>query len=208
MLFLPKRGLRKQPNQDRSRFMVKVVLEAAETLFVQVGFVDTTTQAIADKAGVAIGSLYQYFDTKEALLIELLRARSQENADAFDACVERIAPLSIEEAVRALVVQVAENSGRTYALRKAAYGHLPPPSNDGGDDELRVRYLNSIGVFISRYMPGRDEDAIRLACFSLLHAMDGVLDGSVRGGNTDVFSDPAHFERIVASFISLARAQL
>jgi AcrR family transcriptional regulator len=62
---------RKRPAQQRSRETVRVMLEAAARIFEERGIAAATTDAIAERAGVSIGSLYQYFPNKEALLATL-----------------------------------------------------------------------------------------------------------------------------------------
>jgi AcrR family transcriptional regulator len=62
---------RKHPRQQRSRETVGVILEAAAQLFNRHGYRETTTNKIAERAGVSIGSLYQYFPNKDALLVAL-----------------------------------------------------------------------------------------------------------------------------------------
>ncbi|WP_223190346.1 TetR/AcrR family transcriptional regulator [Nonomuraea terrae] len=62
---------RKQPRQQRSRETVAAILEAAAQLFQRHGYGETTTNKIAERAGVSIGSLYQYFPNKDALLVAL-----------------------------------------------------------------------------------------------------------------------------------------
>ncbi|ESA32062.1 transcriptional regulator [Leptolyngbya sp. Heron Island J] len=60
--------MRRQPKQARSQERVKQILDGAEQLFVEVGYDSTTTRAIAARAGVSVGSLYQFFPDKEAIL--------------------------------------------------------------------------------------------------------------------------------------------
>ncbi|MDP9842963.1 TetR/AcrR family transcriptional regulator [Streptosporangium lutulentum] len=62
---------RKHPRQQRSRETVEAILQAAAQLFQRYGYADTTTNKIAERAGVSIGSLYQYFPNKDALLVAL-----------------------------------------------------------------------------------------------------------------------------------------
>jgi len=62
---------RKQPRQQRSRETVRAILEAAARIFEERGAGAATTDAIALRAGVSVGSLYQYFPSKEALLATL-----------------------------------------------------------------------------------------------------------------------------------------
>lgn len=62
---------RKKPVQERSRFTVDVILEAAVQVFEQYGYAAGTTARIAERAGVSVGSLYQYFPNKDAILVAL-----------------------------------------------------------------------------------------------------------------------------------------
>lgn len=62
---------RKTPRQQRSRDTVAVILEAAAQLFQRGGYAATTTNHVADRAGVSIGSIYQYFPNKDSLLVAL-----------------------------------------------------------------------------------------------------------------------------------------
>jgi AcrR family transcriptional regulator len=62
---------RKLPRQDRSQATVAAILEAAIELFSSRGFADTSTNAVARRAGISIGSLYQYFPNKDALIVAL-----------------------------------------------------------------------------------------------------------------------------------------
>ncbi|MCA3366430.1 MAG: helix-turn-helix transcriptional regulator, partial [Roseomonas sp.] len=64
---------RKQPIQDRSRETVGAILEAAARILEAEGLEAANTNAIAARAGVSIGSLYQYFPDKVAIFAELIR---------------------------------------------------------------------------------------------------------------------------------------
>src|ERR1041384_3846674 len=63
---------RKRPRQDRSRATVDTILEATARVLVKRGFDGLTTNLVADAAGVSIGSLYQYFPNKAALVGALI----------------------------------------------------------------------------------------------------------------------------------------
>jgi AcrR family transcriptional regulator len=66
-------GMRRQPRQARSQERVKRILDVAEALFIAQGYGTTTTNAIATQAEVPIGSLYQFFPDKAAILQALAR---------------------------------------------------------------------------------------------------------------------------------------
>src|SRR5580765_1998696 len=59
---------RKQPRQGRSQVTVDAIVTAAERVIERTGVTGLTTTAVAEIAGVSIGSLYQYFPNREAIL--------------------------------------------------------------------------------------------------------------------------------------------
>lgn len=69
-------SLRKTPVQSRAKATVDAVLEAAAQLLIAQGYDRTSTNQIAERAGVSIGSLYEYFPGKEAIFAEIRRRLS------------------------------------------------------------------------------------------------------------------------------------
>ena len=63
---------RKKPVQGRSRASVEAILTAAAQVFEANGYAAGTTNRIAERAGVSVGTLYQYFPSKEAIVVALL----------------------------------------------------------------------------------------------------------------------------------------
>jgi AcrR family transcriptional regulator len=70
----PASAMRKEPRQARSRVTIDAILDAAAHILGERGCAGLTTNAVAEAAGVSIGSLYQYFPNKLAL-IEAVRGR-------------------------------------------------------------------------------------------------------------------------------------
>jgi len=62
---------RKAPSQERSRAKVEQILQATHQLLESQGLEKLTTNAIAKQAGMSVGSLYQYFPNKQAVIFEL-----------------------------------------------------------------------------------------------------------------------------------------
>lgn len=77
--------LRKQPVQQRSAKRVEQMLEACASLLDELGYDGVTTTLIAERAGVAVGSLYQFFPEKRAVVQEL----TKRNLDYFTTEIER-----------------------------------------------------------------------------------------------------------------------
>ncbi len=65
-------GPRKQAVQERSRETVEAVLEGAAQVFERIGFSAATTERIAERAGVSVGTLYQYWPNKDAIAVALM----------------------------------------------------------------------------------------------------------------------------------------
>ena len=63
--------LRRQPLQARSRARIDQILDAADQVFLEMGYDAATTNHIAARAGVSIGGLYRFFPDKDALLVAL-----------------------------------------------------------------------------------------------------------------------------------------
>ena len=67
----PRISPRKQPQQARSTELVAAILDAAGQVLAKEGAQRFTTARVAEKAGVSVGSLYQYFPNKAAILFRL-----------------------------------------------------------------------------------------------------------------------------------------
>lgn len=74
--------MRKAPQQERSRQMVQTLINATAKCIAERGLDGTSTPVIAEMAGVSVGSLYQYFNSKEALIEALLDKLTQDVATA------------------------------------------------------------------------------------------------------------------------------
>jgi AcrR family transcriptional regulator len=69
---LPRRALLKQPRQPRSVEMVHTILDAGMLIIRQEGLAAMTTNRVAERAGISIGSLYQYFAHRDSILAGII----------------------------------------------------------------------------------------------------------------------------------------
>jgi len=79
---------RKSPKQSRSKITVEAILEATTHILLAVGAQNLTTNHVAERAGVSIGSLYQYFPNKESLIAALIEQHVQQEIDNMTAVIE------------------------------------------------------------------------------------------------------------------------
>ena len=94
---------RRKPTQPRSTFTVDAVLDATARILTEQSLERLTTNAIAELAGVSVGSIYQYFPNKEALIAELRRRHLRDVNDALQDAIESANGLDLEDALRWVV---------------------------------------------------------------------------------------------------------
>lgn len=99
---------RKLASQDRSRATVDALIEATARILVKEGFDKASTNRIAAKAGVSVGSLYQYFPSKEALVAAVIERHNQELMQVVRDTLAEVAGYPVEQAVRKLVAAALE----------------------------------------------------------------------------------------------------
>jgi AcrR family transcriptional regulator len=93
---------RKEASQERSRATVDALVEATARILIREGFDKASTNRIAEVAGVSVGSLYQYFPSKEALVAALIDRHNQEVMQIVHGELTEAANLPMEQAVRKL----------------------------------------------------------------------------------------------------------
>jgi AcrR family transcriptional regulator len=94
---------RKSASQERSRVTVNTILEATARVLMKEGYDRASTNKIAAVAGVAIGSIYQYFPSKEALVAAVSERHSHEVLQLMRNALVKVAARPIEVAAREFV---------------------------------------------------------------------------------------------------------
>jgi AcrR family transcriptional regulator len=94
---------RKSASQERSRATVDALLEATARVLMKEGYDRASTNRIAEVAGVSIGSLYQYFPSKEALVAAVIDRHTQEVSQLTRKALVKVAARPIEVAAREFV---------------------------------------------------------------------------------------------------------
>jgi AcrR family transcriptional regulator len=94
---------RKYASQNRSRATVDALVEATARILVREGFDKASTNRIAKEAGVSVGSLYQYYPSKEALVGAVIDRHNQQLMKVALGALAEVASQPVEKAVRRLV---------------------------------------------------------------------------------------------------------
>lgn len=120
---------RRSPSQRRSRETVRAILVAAARVFATAGYAAGTTNRIAEEAGVSVGSLYEYFPNKDALLLALLEAHMAEGQAIVEAALAEVAARRppLRQAVRHLVDAMVDLHAHDRALHRVLFEEAPLP---------------------------------------------------------------------------------
>jgi AcrR family transcriptional regulator len=94
---------RKRPRQSRSRVLYDALIEATRRLLASEGVEAVTTARVAELAGVSIGSLYQYFPSREALIAGVIDHKLEADLQELTPLLERLRNVGLDEAIRGLV---------------------------------------------------------------------------------------------------------
>jgi AcrR family transcriptional regulator len=138
----PKTAPRKRPIQQRAVFTVDAILEAAAYILVKHGWEGFTTNRVAERAGVNIASLYQYFPNKEAIAIELQRRHMSKAREELPAGLPALRSQRDLRGVLRMIVDAAVREHSTAPALHRALAELPRSArrHDPADeqDEHRV----------------------------------------------------------------------
>jgi AcrR family transcriptional regulator len=121
---------RKTPSQERSRQTVDVIIEAAAQVFERHGYAAGTTNRIAERAGVSIGSLYQYFPNKEAILAVLLERHAAEAEEVFGEVMQHVVenPHDVDGILRDFVEAMVRLHASNPKLQHVLLEEAPRPA--------------------------------------------------------------------------------
>ena len=143
-------SVRKQPRQARSTQLVAAILEAAVRVLVRDGAHRFTTARVAETAGISVGSLYQYFPNKEAILFRLQAEEWRQTVDALDRILgdRDTAPLErLRTAVQLFFRSECDEAAFRSALEDAAPLYNEAPEARAHADEgrqLMLRFMKDV----------------------------------------------------------------
>lgn len=130
---------RKKPKQSRSRATWEAILTAAAQVLVQEGVDRATTNRIAERAGVSIGSLYQYFPNKAAILTAIVDRHIDDMLGMLGRATIELADRPLADAVRHYVAAVIEVHKLHPELHRVLSGQLGRLGSDAKLSEMTAR---------------------------------------------------------------------
>lgn len=193
-------SMRKQPRQIRSRTTVEAIVQAGARILGQRGWAGFTTNAVAEAAGVSIGSLYQYFPDKHALIDAIRRKH-------LDDCLAAVQKPPAGKSLRQYVEQLVDdmiavhsgNPGLHQVLLdevSAAEGLRDPHS------AFETEYLGCHASAIAHYRGGRGSAADALTGTLVSDVLDGVIHNAVRRGELESTAVRTELVRILLLYLT------
>jgi AcrR family transcriptional regulator len=183
---------RKAPRQPRSEHTVEVLLEAAAQVLERDGLEGFNTNAVARRAGVSIGSLYQYFPGKDALTLALMRREGAR----FHAEAE----LTLDQPTGADALKAMIGACVRQQLQRPTLAHLldleesrPPLRGAAGGG---ARLIDIVAEILGR--PDLSHPRAKLAAADLMAIVRGMTDAAGERGESDIIDLQARIE--AASF--------
>lgn len=174
-------------------------MAAAAQLYARGGVPRTSTNAIAARAGVSIGSLYEYFPNKDAIVAALIEELLDEQFGTFSAALSRVSRAPVPEITReAITVLLASKRIRPKLFHALATG-APPHIRLGFLRRWNQRACDAVlAVLTARpelSSPARD---LELMVYVMVNAVYGVIDAVLTERN-DLIED----ERLVDELVLL-----
>lgn len=188
---------RKAPRQSRSRKTRDAILQAAAGILARDGLSGLTTNHVARAAGISIGSLYQYYPNKQAIITALLtEARAavlQEMEAAAEAREGDALDVVVCAMVRARLAQQFRHPALGEALQRAE-AELPA---DPGLARQRTQLQAQVVGVLAEYYVDDPETAAR----DVLALAEGMAHAAVRAGECDLAPLAARIERAVTGYL-------
>jgi AcrR family transcriptional regulator len=176
-------GPRKSAKQGRARVTVDAILEATARIVDQVGLDRATTNRIAEIAGVSVGSLYQYFPGKEALLAALIEREAQADLAAMRDVVEDCAALPMGAAIDRMTAELVARHARHPGLYRWMLTYVPELGQ-----HPKVRAIAASGRAVLR-------DLLTVRRRELPAGLEPALTAMILGAAVEAAVHAAIFER-------------
>jgi AcrR family transcriptional regulator len=195
---------RKDASQERSRATVDALIEATARILVREGFDKASTNRIAEVAGVSVGSLYQYFPSKEALVTAVIERHQQEILQTVRKELAEVMTQPVGSAVRKLIAVAIEAHRVNPRLHRVLAEQIPRVGKLEKHEAFSRENYALFKAYLERH---RDElrvadlDLASFVCVTAIEALThaAVLHHSLSDGAMDALTEDA--TRLVVGYL-------
>jgi AcrR family transcriptional regulator len=175
----PATAARKIAIQDRSKATVDALLAATARVLVREGYDRASTNKIADAAGVSIGSLYQYFPTKEALVAAVIDRHTGEMMDVIRQALVRVAPLPIPQAARELVKVMIDAHRIEPKLHRVLVEQIPRVGNLEDIERMDEEAMTLVRAYLEGHREEIVIEDLEIASFICVASVEALTHAAV-----------------------------
>ncbi len=201
---------KKLPRQSRSTATFEAIVDAAAHILREGGYEALTTNRVAERAGVSVGSLYQYFPNKEAILAELSRRHVVELERGMTEVLSRADGMSLVEIVAALIEDNARAHSYDPALHKVLFEEAPGlgPHEGHGPHDWRdgfaQRAVDIVVTLLERHRTEITVTDLPLAALVVAQSVEAVIHGAAMRGDPRLVTGEitAHATRLVVAYLT------
>ena len=168
------------------------------------GYAGTSTNRVARVAGVSVGSLYQYFPNKDALIAALVERHVERLRGLFARTLEGVAEAPLEEAARALVEAVIALHRASPALNRVVLEQLPRMGLGETVEAFDAFAVQLIAGYMARRRADLRPRNLELAAWILMRSLQPLVHAAVRLG-PERFDDPEFLEETTALIVGYLR---
>ena len=195
---------RKQASQARSAATVSAIMRATARILVKRGYLATTTNHIAGAAGVSVGSLYQYFPNKEAIVAALLDEHLERTQEFLRAGTANALDQPLEDAARALIEGLIAAHRVDPDLHRVFVEELPRIATFERIHQLEQETLALVRAYIEVRLPElAKKRKVDVVAFVIVHAVEAVTHGAVLF-RRDLLEDPAFVDEVARLVVRYA----
>jgi AcrR family transcriptional regulator len=174
---------------------VNAILESATQILSREGYARLTTNRIADLAGVSIGSLYQYFPGKQAVIAALARQLEYRALEIFASALDGGVRRSLRDVARAVIPVLAGEQLGDLAARREILSHVPRSWTREASDEVDSMVTSALAAHLAEREDVREGDRAMMA-FVVVRAVEAVLEAAVTQ-NPELLKDESFLNELV-----------
>lgn len=190
---------RKSPAQSRSKATVVALVEAAAQILERAGEPAVTTKSVAERAGVSIGTLYQYFDDRDALLLAVADGERQRLARRLQSLIEAPESRNLADALHEFIAALIAS----FVRRRGARRQFELLATLGLREDVENAFHRALAAHFRAAEPDADATAIEARAFVLTFAIQGVMRAAA-AANSPLLREPAFADALLSMVRSLA----
>ena len=187
--------------QARSRTMVESILRATARILVREGYAALTTNGVAEEAGASVGSLYQYFPSKESLVAALLQRHIDETLGPLRRELSSLSLLPVDKAVPRFVELMIALHQTEPELHRVFVEQLPRIGDFVRIDTSAVETQDAVRAYLAAHAAEITPQNHELTAFMVVQSV-GAMTRAAVSANPQLLLQPSFVSEISAMLIA------